>query len=256
MTRLFPFRLLAGIVCLSLLGVSQYAAAAEKAPAGADEWRFGAEVYFWAPWIDIKTETGGDVEISLDDIINNLDMAFMADLMATRGKWSFGTDLIYFELESGKNTNLPLDLVLDNVDLEAWILTPQIRYAISETDRHKIDLVAGARYLWIEQQLKLKTQPPLPPATSKAHDSGSVWDGIVGVAGQTALSDKWYLRGYADIGTGDSDFTWQALAAFGYRFKHFDAAVGYRYLDYDLGSNDAIKDLSVHGPIVGARFMF
>ena len=135
-------------------------------------------------------------------------------------------------------------------------MTPQVRYTVSETNKYKLGVVAGARYLWIEAQLHLKTNPPLPPGSRNAKDSGSVWDGIVGVTGHMALSDKWYLQGYADIGTGNSDYTWQALAGFGYRFKRVDAAVGYRYLTYEFDSDEAFENLTVHGPIVGVRFGF
>jgi hypothetical protein len=32
---------------------------------------------------------------------------------------------------------------------------------------------------------------------------------VVGVKGQVRLDDRWYLPFYADVGTGDSDLTWQ-----------------------------------------------
>ena len=140
--------------------------------------------------------------------------------------------------------------------LEAWVVTPQVRYNAYETSKYKLDLVAGARYLWIEAKLQLKTRPPLPPDSRHASDSGSVWDGIIGVAGQIDLRDKWYLLGYLDVGTGDSDYTWQAAASVGYRFKKVHTMVGYRYLDYKFDSGDALSDLTVHGPYAGVRFLF
>jgi hypothetical protein len=256
MNKFFPSKLLAGFLVASLLGLSLSVAAADRAPRGADEWWFGAEAYLWAPWIDVETETGADVEITLDDILKNLDMLYMSALSVGKGKWSFVTDLVYFDIKSNENADLPLSLTLDDVDLQAWIVTPQVRYSISETNKYKLGVVAGARYLWLEAQLHLKTNPPLPPRSRDAKDSGSVWDGIVGVTGHVELSDKWYLQGYADIGTGDSDYTWQALAGFGYRFKRVDAAVGYRYLTYEFDSDSPLANLTVHGPIVGVRVGF
>jgi hypothetical protein len=64
----------------------------------------------------------------------------------------------------------------------------------------------------------------------RADESGSVWDGIVGARGHVNLTEKWYLPFYADIGTGQSKLTWQALGGIGYRFKWFDFTVAYRYL--------------------------
>ncbi len=256
MKKFHGSKLVAWILGASLLGPSLSAIAADAGSGGANEWEFGAEAYLWAPWIDVETQTGADVEISLDDILNNLDMLFMSALSVGKGKWSLVTDMIYFDIESNENEPLPLALTLDDVNLEAWIVTPTVHYTFSETDNYRIDLLAGARYLWLEAELQLKTRPPLPPGSRKASDSGSVWDGIVGVSGQMDLSGQWYLSGYADIGTGDSDLTWQVWASAGYRFKRLHAMAGYRYLDYKFDSDEAFADLTVNGPFVGVKFMF
>ena len=229
MKKFHGSKLVAWILGASLLGPSLSAIAADAGSGGANEWEFGAEAYLWAPWIDVETQTGANVEITLEDILNNLDMMFMGVLSVGKGKWSLVTDVIYFDIESNENQSLPLALTLDDVNMEAAIVTSQVRYNFSKTDDYRIDLLAGARYLWIEAELQLKTRPPLPPGSSKASDSGSVWDGIVGVTGQMDLSDKWYLSGYADIGTGDSDYTWQASASVGYRFRRVHGMVGYQH---------------------------
>jgi hypothetical protein len=183
-------------------------------------------------------------------------MAIMGAFGVGKGKWSLVTDVIYFDLEDNHNEKLPLSLELKDIGLSAWIVTPLVAYGAYETVKYRLNLLGGARYLEIEADLKLDTRPPLPPGSRKASDSGSNWDGIVGVAGQMELKDKWYLLGYLDVGTGDSDYTWQARASVGYRFKKVDAVAGYGYLDYDLGSDEAISDLSVHGPYAGVKFTF
>jgi len=70
------------------------------------------------------------------------------------------------------------------------------------------------------------------------------------------LTKKWYLPFYGDVGTGDSDLTWQVLAGIGYKFKWFDVVAAYRYLDWDFDDNPAIDDLNFSGPIVGIKFVF
>ena len=57
---------------------------------------------------------------------------------------------------------------------------------------------------------------------------------------------------YFDIGTGDSDLTWQAELGLTYSFGWGDIGVAWRYLDYDLKANGPIKDLSFSGPAMGA----
>jgi hypothetical protein len=251
--------LIAGILGGVLLATVLAAGAAD--PESDDGWEFGAEIYLWAPWIDIETATGGDIEITLDDILKDLDMLFMADVGVRHGRWSLLSDFVYFEIDQGDNTPLLPGITLSDLTLEAWIVTPQVRYAAYETDNLRIEVLAGARYLWIEAQLDLDIRALLPPdgpilAKRNVSDSGSVWDGIVGVAGQWDFTDKWYASGYFDAGTGDSDYTWQALASVAYRFKRLDAVVGYRHLAYEFDSGGPIKDLSVTGPFVGAKFLF
>ena len=78
----------------------------------------------------------------------------------------------------------------------------------------------------------------------------------MGVRGRVNLDDHWYLPYYADIGTGDSDSTWQALAGVGYTFKWGDVLLAYRYLDYNFKSDFLLKDATMKGPALGARFRF
>jgi hypothetical protein len=90
----------------------------------------------------------------------------------------------------------------------------------------------------------------------RAEESGSVWDGIVGARGHVNLTEKWYLPFYADIGTGQSKLTWQALGGIGYRFKWFDFTVAYRYLSWDFGGGAPLDDLQIYGPYAGFIFHF
>ena len=91
-------------------------------------------------------------------------------------------------------------------------------------------------------------------------DSGSVLDGVIGLRGVTPLSEQWFLTYYADVGTGDTDSTWQALGGLGYRFQSVDAVAGYRYLKWNFDSNNAggklFDDLDFSGPYAGVRFRF
>jgi hypothetical protein len=70
------------------------------------------------------------------------------------------------------------------------------------------------------------------------------------------LTEKWYLFGYLDIGTGDSDVTWQGLGGVGYRFKWFDLVAAYRYLRWNFSDNKALDNLYLYGPAAGIRFQF
>ncbi|WP_161827380.1 hypothetical protein [Steroidobacter agaridevorans] len=76
------------------------------------------------------------------------------------------------------------------------------------------------------------------------------------MAGQGAFGQehKWVIPYYLDVGTGDSDTTWQASLGLGYAFGWGDVTVAWRYLDYELKSGAPIADLSLNGPAVGVTF--
>ena len=59
---------------------------------------------------------------------------------------------------------------------------------------------------------------------------------------------------YLDVGTGESDLTWQAFGALGYSFKWGDIVAGWRYLDYDFKSSSKVEKVNFNGPLVGVAF--
>ena len=97
---------------------------------------------------------------------------------------------------------------------------------------------------------------PIQDRTPRISGSGGVWDGIVGVTGELNLNDKWYAPYYLDVGAGNSNFTWQAMAGVGYRFDKFDAILTYRYMDWDFDDNDVFDDLNLSGPMIGIEGEF
>ena len=53
-------------------------------------------------------------------------------------------------------------------------------------------------------------------------------------------SHKWAMPYHFDIGTGDSDLTWQAELGVTYSFGWGDIGAVWRYLDYDLNSDGPV----------------
>jgi hypothetical protein len=120
-------------------------------------------------------------------------------------------------------------------------------------EKSSLDLIFGARNLDLD--LGLSTVIMGTPASRS--QSGSNLDGIVGVKGQLVLSKRWYLPYYVDIGTGDSDLSWQAMAGASFRAaKWVDLALVYRHLEWDFGNDKAVADLNISGPGFGAIFRF
>jgi hypothetical protein len=97
---------------------------------------------------------------------------------------------------------------------------------------------------------------PIPGREGGAKVGATYWDAIVAVRGRFAFGrdNAWFTPYYLDIGTGDSDLTWQVAGGIGYAFKWGELAAVWRYLDYDLPSGKAIGDINFSGPAVGAIF--
>ena len=252
MTYCRSFASLVMTACLLVMAAPVRAADSRS----ADEWQFDATIYLWAADMEIKPEGGKTVKISFGDIIDHLDMAFMGMLGARKDKWSLLADVIYMDVSADTQNGSAKILgqnIYTKVDaaMKAWIVTVAGGYNMVDTGKYSLDLLAGARYLAVDLPLRFK----IGPDKLKTTPSANVWDGIIGVRGKVNLADKWYMNYYADGGTGDSSYTWQALAGLNYQFKKVETGFGYRYLTTN-DKDDAIEDLTIKGPYAGVRFFF
>lgn len=246
------------IAIFLLLTASTPAFAAES--ESKYQWKFGAEVYLWGASIGGETATGEDLDISFTDLVEDLEFGFMGAAWVRNGKWSLLGDVIFLDVsdEERFNANLvgnPINTRVD-VELKGWVINILGGYTAINTEKFMLNVVAGARYLYLDTDLKFD----INDIKDSFSGSGHIWDGIIGVKGQANISEKWYISYYLDVGTGDTEFTWQALGGLGYKFKKLDAVFGYRYLDWNFDDDDpggkTFDDLNFHGPYVGVKFAF
>ena len=83
-----------------------------------------------------------------------------------------------------------------------------------------------------------------------------MWDGIVGLKGTYTFGDnrQWVVPLYVDVGTGQSDLTWQGAIGLGYNFSWGGLLAMWRYLDYNFKSGSAVQDMNFNGPMAGVQF--
>jgi len=234
--------------------------------ASSGEWQFSGDLYMWAPAIKGETAQGGDIDISFNDIIDNLDLTFMAGLAARKDKFSFLLDVIYMDLEDSSNYTLTRgpfglrSLSITNLEMTAWVVTPAAAYNVLNTDLIEINLLAGARYLYLKTEADLVRQGPLETIRFSPSVSGHVWDGIVGARGNIKLNKQWTMPFHFDVGAGDTDLTWQAFGGVEYKFTNLSMVAGYRHLEWDFDDNDTggelFDDLYISGPVIGFRYFF
>jgi opacity protein-like surface antigen len=229
-----------------------------------DGWQFAASVYLWGASISGETRSGTGISVELEDLLSHLEMVFMGSFEARKGKWSLLSDVIYLDLSGDKSVTVDIPIgpgipvTTDaSVDLTSWILHLAGGYNLLTNGKSRLDLIAGARYLDLDADVFLSLQSLGPGQSVNFSVSDSLWDGIVGVKGRFALSERWFLPYYFDIGAGDSDFTWQASAGVSFQAaKWADIGLVYRYLDWEFESDSLINDFNVSGPALGAVFRF
>ena len=215
-------------------------------------WEYGAEIYLWGASIDGTTGSGVPLSIDFNDILDNLRMAGMGAFAARYDKWTLIADIIYMDVNK-KNLDVPVGpgpvVSLNSLGMKSWRIQPLVTYAVHETDTDRFELVAGARYMSLE--VPVGFSDPI----GKVSPSDDAWNGVVGLRGTHNFTDKWAGTYYLDIGTGDSDSTWQGIAGLEYKFDSFSLHGGYRHLEWDHGGA-AIDDLSLGGVFLGAKFIF
>ena len=211
----------------------------------------------------------GNVDVGSSDYLENLSFAGMLDMQVQKGRWSILADFMYVDF-SDDNQTAHFPGVLPgsggwttgaDTELQALIFELAGAYSVFRNEYLNFDLLAGVRYASIEGKASLDIVGPLPDWVSSTTFSKteSFVDPIVGFKGKFELGKKWYLPYYFDIGgfSVDSDLTLQAFAGIGYRFcDWFSAVLGYRYLYYDFGDSELVKDLSLNGATFGFSFTF
>jgi len=241
------------VAAVILMFGSDTVAAQEKS---FDEWQYEFQINAWLPTIKPTLPTGETLNWSLSDLLSNLDMMAQLGGGARKGKWSIAVDVLYINLGdkrtiSGEIIDHPVELEA-NLDLRALPFSVIAGYQVAESEKNRIDIIGGVRYIYIRVPITLSLGNLQQTVRAKIE----IWDGIVGLQGKTTLNDQWYFDYYGDIGTGQSDITWQIKAGFGYNFNKWTALFGYRHLRWDYERGTGLKDLTITGPYIAAKWTF
>jgi hypothetical protein len=248
------------------------------APAGAfaeDDWRFSATLYGWFPDIGGNTRfrsgPGGTIDVDISTILDHLKMTLQGSFDVHKGRWGAFTDLVYLDVgESGTQVRnleingqpMPAGVTSSiDFDLKSVFWTLAGSYRAVESDSATFDVLLGARLASLKPALDWEfggNFGPItpPPLTGSREESVDQWDAIVGVRGHLAFGPghQWSVPYHFDVGTGDSDLTFQAMVGLAYTFSWGDLGVAWRYLDYDLEANGPVTDMNFSGPAIGASF--
>jgi hypothetical protein len=227
-------------------------------PAADDKWHFVFSPYFWMA--GLHGTTGGpnrtiQVDESFGDIFHSLKFAFMGVFEAHKGKWAMQTDLEFVSLEDDKATPGPL-FSSANAKIKTFVFTPEAGYKIyNDPDNGSFLQVLGGTRIW-HISTDLTFNAGILPAVQISNSRTWV-DGVVGLRGKAALTEKVFFLGRFDVGGGGSKFTYQLFGGLGYDINKTIALVGgYRALDVNYDKNNFLYDTNQRGPIVGIGFKF
>jgi hypothetical protein len=248
------------------------AALPAQAQATHDGWEYEFTLYGWLPRIDgtlnfdVPGTDDNRIRAYPGKLLDNLQFTFQGNFAARKGRWGFMIDLIYLKEGNSKNETVLVPLgpagqlveVGASMKLRNWIVEGVGTYTLVETEGGRLDFLFGVRYINLDADLSLNLEGihpiPIPYQKHYFSSSGHAFNAIVGIKGEARLGGNWILPYYLDAGTGDSNFTWQAMAAVGYRWRICDLSLGFRYLSFNQGSDDKIHDLNAGGPILGLKF--
>jgi hypothetical protein len=227
-----------------------------------------------------------NVNATFADIIRESDtlVALMGDFEARNGPFALLGNVVWANigvdrgnvrsraLAPGVTGTLATSL---DLDLDMAIAEVGAAYEVYRAGPVALDLLAGARYWYQEADLTLDVTAgvqvgDLEVAGTRAFArSGSVdWlDPIIGARLRytVAPGHELLLRGdIGGFGVG-SDFSWQAIGAYGFEFGTyqgitFSGVIGYRalYVDYVQGEGRQRYefDMLIHGPVLGISAKF
>ncbi|WP_395660386.1 hypothetical protein [Aestuariivirga sp.] len=263
-------------------GTMAPATAADLAPSpDTGEWKFTLAPYAWAAGLNGDVGLFGfspvDIDIPFSDIIQNLDFAAMGVAEAHNGTWGVFADLNYISLSAGGSRSRALERdILERFDVEAQVnasadITEFIGTVMGEwravnSDEMTLDLMAGARYWNIDNDIKVtgsvSGSGPLGTEITRqvSGSDGASWiDPMLGIKSRIDTDTPFYLTGWGLIGGFGvgSDFNWDVMGGVGYEWTdRFSTVLGYRALGVDYANDGFVYDVIQQGVAFGGVISF
>ena len=273
MTRAISAGAALAVSMLATPGAIAQSPATQPAPG---QWQYSATLYAWFTSLGGTTNfpagSGGQpIAVDTADVVDALKMAFFATLSARKDRWGIVADWAYADLGGSKDNTRDLDIghaplpatatANLSLDFKASSLTLAGTYAAIDAPGNRMEVVFGTRMLKMKERLDYTLSGDLGPIqlpgpSGRTEASQTNWDAILGIGGKVRFGQgmRWFLPYYADIGTGESDRTWQAMVGLGYTFNWGDLVATYRHLDYEFKPGGAVQSLNLSGPTIGAVF--
>ncbi len=251
------------------LGAILWSATQLACAAQPGAWTFELTPYIWGSAMKGDVQGGPlpktHVDMSFSDILDVLDFAAMGTFEGRKDRWGFLIDGIYVKVSddaTAKRTGpgpIGATLTADaEAKLKQTILSAAATYRLVD-GRSPVDLLGGLRYSKIDVDARIDASLFALAGTARRSGDKDWVDPYVGLRFQHAMSDRWALVGYGDVGGFGvgSDLTWQASLGVNYAFtKDVSAKLGYRYLSFDYDKDNFVYDMKLQGIYLGVGIRF
>ncbi|MCM8530872.1 MAG: hypothetical protein NE330_06910 [Lentisphaeraceae bacterium] len=244
------------IIALVLLSFCVFSSAEEP---NADEWEFSFAPYLFGLSLkgDVATLPGAspaEVDIPFEDLFENLEGALMGQFEARKGRFAVVADTYYSKLSTDESTPGPLygDI---SYEMDLFYLSLAGSFRAYENDAFSIDVLAGVRYTYLENDLDVDGGILSAVELDETED----WfDPFVTIKSHVVLSESLYLVGWAGASVGgESEQTYDLFGGFGYNFDDdYSLVAGYRHMSIDYEKGDFLFDVEVSGPMLGLVIRF
>ncbi len=232
--------------------------AAGVSPLAAQEWTGNFTLYGWLPVIEGAQEgPDGQPIVSLDakDILEALDLAFMATGQVHNDRFGAMFDVVYTDLSSDAKAKSPFTAKA-SIGTTVWFATLAGTYRLTGDDDNFVGVYGGVRYFDASADLKVAL---LSDRIRRNVNADADWvDPIIGIQGRYPFAERWSLYGFGDVGGFDvgSNLTWQAYSGVNYEFNDaFAGNLGFRFMSIDY-EDDVTIDIELYGPVFGLTYRF
>jgi hypothetical protein len=223
-------------------------------PKSSDEgWHFGIAPYLWFAGVHGTVGALGreaSVDASFRDVFSYLNIGLMFALEPRYNRIVMPLDFMWMKLSDDKALPFEVGPTSVKVEIKQILLTQKIGYRVIDSEKLKVDGLAGFRYMHLGNSLTLQ-----PQVANGFYGSANWVDGVGGARIQVMLSPKVTVTILGDAGGGGANSDYQVAGLLGWKFKRFSLQGGWRYMSVNYrpsGSVRFIYDLATSGLIIGA----
>ncbi len=227
--------------------------ATDASTASASDWHLTVSPYLWFPGVhgNIGGPNGGEIGFSASpsDLLSHFRIGLMGVAEPRYKRIVMPLDIMWIRLGDDRSLPNTPGQGVANLHATEFFLAQKIGYRVIDSERLKIDALAGFRYWYFGENLSFTTN------TLNFSGVQSWVDPLVGGRITGILTPKVEISVGGDVGgwSHAAQIDYQIFGVLGYRIKPALALqVGYRYLYFDYRRvSGAYLDTATSGVLVG-----